>query len=446
MRSKPLIVLLLAGLLALCVPPRAAMAGDDAPDAREGKIEELERMLNELKEQVRQLKAEREAERAVVSENQETITRLADQVDGLNESWVMDSESWINKFTLGGYGEIHANFGEGAAPDQFDIHRLVLYLGYDFNDWIKFNLETEIEHAFVTDDSDGEIVIEQAYIDFLLSDPLNVRVGRILTPLGIINKKHEPPSFNGVERPAFARYIIATTWSSDGAGIFGSVTPSLKYEAYVVAGLDGSEFDAINGVRGGRIKERPSLNEPAFTGRLDYYPFATREAGYNQMLRLGLSTYYGGLDNGNKGNNPDINGEIGVVSADFEYSVSRFDFRGALAYEKIDDAREIGNGTASDIFGWYLEGAYHFWPDSWKKGKLERSDAVVFVRFDDFDTQYDVPSGIAEDPAGDRTEWTFGLTFYLTPNLVAKADYQIRDDDTGDDLAHLFNLGVGWQF
>jgi hypothetical protein len=449
MRSTPVIVLIVAILIALSFP-FLAMADGFTPDERDEKIEQLERMLKELAGQVSDLKEERAAERTAVMNNQETISQLTSQVDeledDLSDSWALDSEAWVNKFTLGGYADVHANFGEGNSSDQFDIHRLVLFLGYDFNDWIKLSTETEIEHGFVSEDSGGELVIEQAYLDFLLSDAVNIRAGRVLTPLGIINTKHEPPSFNGVERPSFAKYIIPSTWSSDGIGVFGSIAPGLTYEAYIVGGLDGSEFSAKNGIRGGRIKERPSLHEPAITGRLDYFPFVAHGGPYGQMLRLGASAYHGGLDNGNKGSNPDINGDISIYSADFEYSVARFDFRGAVAFEQIDGAREIGNGTAEEIFGWYLEGAYHFMPDSWKQGKLAKSDAVAFVRYDDFDTQYKMPSGVAKNPAGDREEWTFGVNFYLQPNLVVKADYQIRDDDTSDDLADLFNIGIGWQF
>jgi len=353
---------------------------------------------------------------------------------------------WFERFTLGGYGEMHANFEQGSASDQFDIHRLVLYLGYEFADWIRFHSETELEHAFVSHDGDGELSLEQAYVDFLLSDPLNVRVGRILTPLGITNRKHEPPAFNGVERPSFDRVIIPTTWSSDGAGVFGSLTRALKYEAYVVGGIDGSRFDALNGIRNGRIKGSPGLNDPAVTGRLDYYPFAARPAGLGQTLRLGLSAYAGGLDNGAEGEKPGIDGDIRILSGDFEYSLSRFDFRGALAHEDIDGALEIGNGTASEIPGWYLEAAAHLWPDAWKSGKLATADAVAFLRYDRFDTQYEMPPGIAPDPRGDRDEWTFGLAFYPSPAFVIKADYQLREDAAPGHPSDLFNLGVGWQF
>lgn len=445
MRSKPLIVLIVAVLIATSFSS-LAMAETATPEELEKKVELLEKMLKDLSQQLKEMREASAAEQAAVLDNQETIIRLSSQMEDLGDSWVMDSESWVNKFTLGGYGEMHANFAEGNDPDLFDLHRLIVFLGYDFNEWINFNAEFEVEHALITTGSGGEVLVEQAYVDILLSDHANVRVGRILTPIGIISKKHEPPSFNGVERPAFAKYIMPTTWPSDGIGLFGSITPSLKYEAYVVGGLDGTGFSAKNGIRGGRLQERPSLHDPAVTGRLDYYPFAMREAPYRQMLRLGVSGYYGGIDNGNKGSNPDINGDIGIISGDFEYSISDFDFRGAIAFEKIDGAADLGNGTASEIFGWYLEGAYHVMPDSLKKGKLKRSDAVVFVRYDDFDTQYKVPSGLAKNPAGDRDEWTLGVNFYLTPNFVLKADYQIRDDDSSDDLGDLVNLGVGWQF
>ena len=405
-----------AAFVVLCLAG-TARAQENAADPRDRKIQELEK----------------------------TVGALAERVDAMDKSKASYGGSWADKFTLGGYGEMHANFGEGSAPDQFDIHRLVAYVGYEFNDWIRFHSETEIEHAFVSSESGGELSIEQAYLDFLLSDPVNVRFGRILVPIGIINRKHEPPTFYGVERPSFDRVIVPTTWSADGIGVFGGIGPSLKYELYVVSGLDGSEFNAANGIRNGRLNERPSLHEPAVTGRLDFFPFV-RWPGPGGFLRLGASAYYGGVDNGNQGKNPGIDGEVRILSGDFEYTLSKFDFRGVIAHERIHGAKEIGNGTASEIFGWYLEGGVHVFPDAWKKGKLAKSDAAVFVRYEDFDTQFRMPDGVAKNPEGDRREWTLGASFHLTPTLVAKGDVQFRDDASGKDLPTLVNFGLGWQF
>ena len=41
---------------------------------------------------------------------------------------------------------------------------------------------------------------------------------------------------------------------------------------------------------------------------------------------------------------------------------------------------------------------------------------------------------------------TFGVSFYPVPNLVIKADYQIRQDSTTDEFDDKANLGVGWSF
>ncbi len=394
--------------------------------------------------------SELKATRQEVKELKQTVGDLAAEVERLKEPTGGKSspeglDEALGKLTLGGYGEMHANFTEGSESDQFDVHRLVLYLGYDFADWITFHSETELEHAYVND-GDGEVALEQAYLDFIITGKLNVRAGRILTPIGIIDKKHEPPTFNGVERPAFATAVIPTTWSSDGVGIFGSLCPSLTYEAYVVGGLDGSMFNSTSGIRGGRIKERPSLNEPAVTGRLDYYPCQAIQNDSDQSLRLGASGYFGGLDNGDQGSNPGIDGEIAITSADFEYSVCKLDFRGVIAHINIDGARQIGNNVAEEIFGWYVEGAYHCMPEQWKTGKLAEADATVFLRLDKYDTQHEMPSGVSKNRAGDRTDWTFGTNFYLTRNLVLKADYQIRDDESSRDPDNLLNFGVGWAF
>ena len=214
----------------------------------------------------------------------------------------------------------------------------------------------------------------------------------------------------------------------------------------VVAGLDGDAFTAGSGLRSGRIKERPSLNDPAFTARLDYHPIMLGENG-DQSLRLGLSGYFGGIDNKDQGANSGKGGEVALVSGDFEYSVDKFDFRGVIAQINISGARELGGGdVAEEIFGWYLEGAYHFMPESWKIGKLKDADATVFVRYDKYDTQHERPSGVARTAGGADDEWTIGVSFFPVPNFVVKADYQIRNDDGASDRDDLLNIGIGWTF
>ncbi|MHC4121220.1 MAG: porin, partial [Planctomycetota bacterium] len=308
-------------LLVLAV---AVLMGATATAAESGATQQE---VDELKRTVGDLAAE--------------VNRLKGAESGMGQMKELDPA--LSKLRFGGYGEMHANFSQASGKDQFDFHRMVLYMGYDFADWIIFNSELELEHALVTDGGDGELSIEQAYLDFLFTGKFNVRVGRILTPLGIVNKKHEPTMFNGVERPSFARVIIPTTWPSDGAGVFGRLTEALTYEAYVVGSLDGRGFDSLDGIRGGVIKERPSLNEPAITGRVDYDCDRFMQNYPDHTLRVGASGYYGGLRNGNQGENAQLSGEVEILSADFEYTVRKWDFRGVIAHINISGASQINN-------------------------------------------------------------------------------------------------------
>lgn len=380
-----------------------------------------------------------ELEKRLDAMSVELETLKAQQSD--NESVFDDLRNQESKFSFGGYGELHYNFTQGTdGGDKADIHRLVFYTGYEFNDWIKFNSEVEIEHAFV-EDGQGEIAVEQAYVDFNLNPKFNVRAGRVLVPVGIVNRLHEPTLFYGVERPNVDKNIIPSTWFSDGIGAFGQLSDKVTYEAYVVGGLDGSEFSAGSGIRGGRMESRPSLNNPALTGRIDYYALQDE----NQDLRLGFSGYGCGVDNGEEGADSGADGEVVLVSADFDYRVKKVDLRGEITKIHFTGAEDVP-GVGEDMLGWYLQAGVHVLPEAVKEGKLAESDLVLFSRYEYYNTQEGMPSGIAADGNNEREEITFGANFYLTPQFVVKADYQIKKDEAGKDPANAMNLGLGWNF
>ncbi len=350
----------------------------------------------------------------------------------------------------GGYGEMHLNAPEGSGGAQFDIHRFVLYLGYEFSDSIQLHSEIELEHGFV-EDGNGELTIEQVYTDFRLSPATHLLAGRMLAPLGIVNLRHEPTSFNGVERPSVETFVLPSTWYIDGLGINSEFTPALRYQAFLTSSLDGTGFSALNGIRGGRQEERPSANELALSGRLDFFPLDSLSTGPNgQSWRIGLSGFYGGLDNGDQGVDPGVDAELSILSLDTEYSIDRLDLRAVGAFEHISGASDLSTATSesisSQITGWYVEAAWHWLPEVWETGEQGWSDAIAFVRYDDVDTQRDVPSGLAADPEGDRNEWTLGVGLYPLPSLVLKADYQWRDDASDMHPDNQFNLGIGWSF
>ena len=137
----------------------------------------------------------------------------------------------------------------------------------------------------------GELELEQAYLDFRVKPAFNLRAGMLLAPVGIINERHEPPSFHGVERPFVDTFIIPTTWFDAGAGIHGTFGAGWQYRAYLMAPLDATQITAEEGLAEARQKGFLSnVRNIAQTARLEYvgYPgltlgtsFWRGETGFN---------------------------------------------------------------------------------------------------------------------------------------------------------------------
>src|SRR6185503_14851978 len=132
---------------------------------------------------------------------------------------------------ISGYMDFHLNRPEHEDP-QLDFHRFVLLFNHSFTDRLRFIGELEIEHGFVEGlEESGELELEQAYLDFRINPAFNIRAGMLLAPVGIINERHEPPSFNGVERPFVDTFIIPSTWFDAGAGVHGTFGGGWQYRA-----------------------------------------------------------------------------------------------------------------------------------------------------------------------------------------------------------------------
>jgi hypothetical protein len=353
------------------------------------------------------------------------------------------------KTTIGGYGELHLNMAkpEGESfSSRLDLHRFVLFFAHRFNDRFQFYSEVELEHAFVAESGGvaipGSLQIEQAFIDWRLlkgtSEALYLRAGVVLVPMGIINQWHEPPIFNGVERPQVDRVIIPTTWREGGAGIWGQPTDEMRYELYVMGGLDASGFSGSSGLRGGRLKVTQAvLNGPAFAGRLEWEPILG--------MVLGVSPYFGLAGPRDLA---DVNVRVGGVSGDWRVMRKGFESRALIAWFHVSDTdalRVIQPGetlptsdVGENLFGVYGELGYnvlHY---------VDTEMALVpFVRVDYYDTTFQ-----ESDPMFDKPSFvvpTIGLSYRPIPQVVFKFDYQYERASTGL-TANRWNVGVGYMF
>ncbi|HEU4699022.1 MAG TPA: hypothetical protein VFS40_07580 [Gemmatimonadales bacterium] len=345
--------------------------------------------------------------------------------------------------TIGGYGEVHYTNARGAGtPGTINLRRFVLFVGHSFSERLAFRSEVEIEDAKIEGgEPGGEVALEQAYIDYRFSPAFTLRTGLLLAPVGIVNEVHEPPTFNGVERPDFDHDVIPTTWRELGIGAAGSFGQSgLGYRLYLLNGLKGSGLSADEGIRGGRQEgHEAGFQNPSLTGRLEYG---------RPGLKLGASFWYGGTAEQNPAiGTGTFDAPIFLAAADARYDVGAFQFRGVFANIQIPDADRLnaayGGAVAKRITGGYAEGAVNLLAVLVPAATQQLN---AFVRHERYDTQADVPAGVTDDPANARRLTTFGLTYKPLWNVAFKGDYQLRRNAAGTGEGEVFRLGAGYQF
>src|SRR5215210_492698 len=323
-----------------------------------------------------------------------------------------DSEST----SIGGYGEVHYTNASGPdTPGQVNVRRFVVYLAHTFNEHLAFRSELELEDAKIEGgEAGGEVALEQLYLDYLVSPAFTLRAGLLLPPVGIVNEIHEPPTFNGVDRPAFDQHVIPTTWREIGVGAVGAIPGStgLSYRVYLVNGLKSEGFSAESGIRGGRQEGREaSFANPSLTGRLEWA---------RPGLRLGGSFWYGGSANQDPVlGTGTFDNAVTLVSADARFDTGPFMFRGVVANISVSDAEAInavyGAQVGSRIAGGYVEGAYNVL-SVLAPASAHRLNA--FLRYEHYDTQADVPAGITKDETLARRITTVGLSYKPVYNVV----------------------------
>ena len=341
---------------------------------------------------------------------------------------------------VSGYMDFHFNKVEGE-DGALDFHRFVLILNHSFSSRMRFVAELEVEHAFVEGlEESGEVELEQAYVDFLITRAFNIRAGMLLVPMGIINERHEPPVYHGVERPFVDTVIIPTTWFDTGAGIHGEVGGGFRYRAYAMAPLDSLQFSADEGIREGRQKGSESnVRNIAVAARTEYIGVPNLTVGAS--LWRGKSSF----------RTRRLETTVTVREADARYKHDRLELRGEYAYVSITDAARL-NAAIEQTFGispnlgralrgFYGEASYRVWAAGPSR------DLVAFFRYENFDTQFRMPEVFVPLKEFDRSARIVGATYYPDPDIAVKIDYVWQRNAGGVIKApNSFNVGLGWWF
>lgn len=459
--------LLLAAVLTFNVSPALGETNTQADV-----IAEMQRELKALRDELQQFKAseaartkdaEAEAEqlRNELAQLKETTT--AQPADDEIDHDLLGEDFYKAKgLTFGFYGESKYRLPASGAS-SFDAHRYVFAPGYEITDWLIFNSELELEHGGVAEDNrrfDGELELEQFYVDILIEDYFNVRsLGIDLIPVGRINMYHEPTLFYSTERPELYREIIPSTWMEGSMSVFGQISETLDYKLMVSVGMEDyissdptqPGVTATSGMRGARPRIRRSdESKLAGSGRLHFNGI--------EGLDTSTSVYITPMQGFNQ---EPVTMALWDIEALYRVPNTGLEFRGDFAYWWIENSENLivnndidpSNDVGDNMYGWYVEGAYHWWPEAWRKGKGEKMDLVPFCRYSQIRTQVGLADGsVARDNGSTNKDFiTAGMAWFLNENFVVKGDYRLNLDGTEavkESRANqdYFQVGVGMAF
>ena len=111
----------------------------------------------------------------------------------------------------------------------------------------------------------------------------------------------------------------------------------------------------------------------------------------------------------------------------------------------LNETVGLGTGVSPNIAralrGFYGEAGYRLWDAGSPR------DLVAFFRYENFDTQFKMPTGLLPLKEFDRDAWVTGVTYYPDPDVAVKADYIYLRNQSGIFAnRHLLNVGIGWWF
>lgn len=351
-----------------------------------------------------------------VDELREILEQQQDQIDALKNS--RTGSAALSNTSIGGYGELHYNNLDnkksgGADSKEIDFHRFVLFFNHEFSDSIRLNTEFELEHSIAGEGKNGEIELEQAFIDFDLNEKHTARGGLFLIPVGIINETHEPETFYGTERNPVEKNIIPSTWWAAGASIYGEIAPGWSYDAAIHSGLNNNDYD----IRSGRQKvSQASAEDLAYTGRIKWTGVPGLELAATLQLQDNITQ------------STDADASATLIETHAVWTSGQMGLRALYATWDVDGAGAAAVGR-NEQTGYYIEPSYKISP---KLG--------VFARYNEWD-----------ENAGDTADSEFsqidyGINYWPHERIVVKFDIQDQDSPAGQNEYDGFNLALGYSF
>ena len=238
-------------------------------------------------------------------------------------------DAFTRRTKVGAYGQVQL-FVDGESKGTAQLPLAAFSVEHRPSDWLRIVAAMQVEDG-------NHAGMQQALVEAAPFQPLGLRAGLLIVPIGIGNLSPEPTSYLTVDRPLTDQLIVPSVWRELGVGIFGQLVPGLRYQGAVVSGLDGTGLSAeapLWGTRGDGASI--AVHDAAAVGRLELDDVPPG-------LIVGGGGYIGGASHGVDA----LSGlRVAVTEADLRYHNHGLDLRAEYARLYI-----INSYLANDYFG-----------------------------------------------------------------------------------------------
>ena len=498
-------IFMLTVLMLLLPAHLPAQENDTRSEIRElrEKLERLERKLA-ADEAAREKNAVQE--RAALTEK--VKSEVISEVSAKGQSYF---SKLIEQTKVGAYGSMR--YGTSNLDDlhnTFTFRRFVLTVDSPLAERLKANMELEFERFTsleldkkLTRTSGGgltsevaiegtgksEISMEQAWLQYDITDWLKFRGGAVLVPLGRFNINHDDNRWDLPRRSLVDRGapVLPTTaaWPEIGAGFLGDFpigqSGKLSYQAYVMNGVAlDSEVEQIGQTRAGdttklayEVKLQPTrgtFSDDVKTGKA----FGTRWA-YSPQLgdEIGASIYWGRYT-------PDFLPSKPVLSfsIDGKKTWGPFEIEGQYVNTQWTGVRSVARGLAKRVInssseaeiddvetevefelanladrkqGYWVDFRYRFWPDFLSKTILGSHFAnpqlIATLRaeqvwYSGLVNSLEFSDGVLTEYKSENrllNRFTLGLTYRPVPLVALQLAYEYTRTNQGKSLSSVTN-------
>jgi len=253
------------------------------------------------------------------------------------------------------------------------------------------------------------VLVEQAYVDFALSDAIALRSGVLLMPFGNVAADHYAPLRDMISKPLSSFAIVPSDWTDNGFGLVGDASLSdtwhFNYEAYLVAGL--GQNIGPQSLRGGR--QGFGVDNNSDKALIAHFGFS-----HGDNVRVGFAGYRGAYDDAG-------NRQLTGFGLDWNIQQSAFKVAGELLRMQ---AQRPG-GMDAVYWGGYLRTGYELsrWlPVAFSGESFPDAKLFAFYQYDYVDAD-DITSLLGAS----TSEWqhSFGFRYEATRNWIFKVNYEI---------------------